>query len=400
SAGVSLFPCLAVLVCTMGSLILLLIVTTKRIRAAVVEKARLAAAVELPEQTPPETPPPPAESDSAPDDDSLNDWRTQIETLAAERDSARQQLATLERQLVAAQSDVLRTREQATTKQERLKAARGTQQQAEAERQRLRSDVAAMRKELSAAEQRWTDATERQKKSSSKFAFVPFDSRTGTTRRPILIECTDQFIRFVPEDVKLTPAELNGFTTGFNPLLIASRELIHYWTAYDLAQADEGQTNTADAVEDSNLLRLGKQAKEPYVLLLVRPTGAISFHIAKSLLGQLKISHGYELLDDDMELELASPDSNAKQICQQAVAQTLAEREKVLQVLARNRDLLHQQLQLEPGSRTFVPVEPPGNSPSTGFAKRGSAKRPQGKYDDSRPATSGSAEANSAGTEI
>jgi hypothetical protein len=53
----------------------------------------------------------------------------------------------------------------------------------------------------------------------------------GTTRRPILIECTDHFIRFVPEDVQLTPAELNGFTSGFNPLLIAARELIHYWKA-------------------------------------------------------------------------------------------------------------------------------------------------------------------------
>ena len=55
AAGVSLFPVLAVLVCTMGSLILLLLVTTKRIRAAAIEKARQ---VVVPEETPVSTAPP------------------------------------------------------------------------------------------------------------------------------------------------------------------------------------------------------------------------------------------------------------------------------------------------------------------------------------------------------
>ena len=56
--AVQLFPFLAVLVCTMGSLILLLIVTTKRIRAATIEKARQAVLAEIvvPELTP-EAPP-------------------------------------------------------------------------------------------------------------------------------------------------------------------------------------------------------------------------------------------------------------------------------------------------------------------------------------------------------
>src|SRR5207247_2322488 len=129
------------------------------------------------------------------------------------------------------------------------------------------------------------------------------------------------------------------------------------WNAYDRMHADEADASvSSDAGQDS--LNNGTPGKEPYVLLLVRPTGAVSFHIAKGLLTQLKIPHGYELLDDDMELELAEPNREAKQICQQAIAQTLAEREKVLQVLAGNRELQREQLQLEPDSRTFVPVEP------------------------------------------
>ncbi len=408
TTGLSLFPFLDVLICTMGSLILLLIVITKKVQPAIAEKVRQAAmttAIEPPRSnSSAENSPVVAESDSvpdddSPDDDSLNLWRTQIESLAAERDDARDQLDGLERRLVAAQSAMLRTQQQAATKQERLKAARGTQQQAETDCERLQSEVAAMRGELLAAEQRLTEAKERHRTAKSKFAFVPFDGRTGTTRRPILIECTDQFIRFVPEDVRLTPAELNGFTSGFNPLLIASRELIHYWNAYDRMYADEADASaSADASQDSlnkDSLNNGTPGKEPYVLLLVRPTGAVSFHIAKGLLTQLKIPHGYELLDDDMELELAEPSRDAKKICQQAIAQTLAEREKVLQVLAGKRELQAEQLQLEPDSRTFVPVEP-----TTGSLKPTSRERTPNASLAARPMPAGNSTGNSAATRL
>ncbi len=392
TTGLSLFPFLDVLICTMGSLILLLIVITKKVQPAIAEKVRQAAIATALEPPLPDssaaTSPVVAESDSVPDDDSLNQWRTHIESLAAERDDARGQLDRLESRLVAAQSAMLRTQQQAASKQERLKAARGTQQQAATDCQRLQSEVAAMRGELLAAEERLTEAKEQHRSAKSKFAFVPFDGRTGTTRRPILIECTDHFIRFVPEDVRLTPAELNGFTSGFNPLLIASRELIHYWNAIDRMHADEADASvSADAGQDSR--------KEPYVLLLVRPTGAVSFHIAKGLLAQLKIPHGYELLDDDMELELAEPNRDAKQICQQAIAQTLAEREKVLQIFAGKRELQREQLQLEPDSLTFVPVEP-----TTSSLKPTSSHRASEGSLAARPMQAGNSTSNSAATRL
>lgn len=360
----------------MGSLILLLIVTTKRIRAAAIEKARQAAVVEVVE---PEVIAPVIESLAVPVDvnrheNAIRSWRTQLESLTAERDSTREALTDLERKLVAAQSAVLRSQQTATSKKDRLKEARGIQQKAAVDRERLQGEIEAMRDELAVSEQRLADAKERQKTAQSKFAFIPFDGRNGTTRRPILIECTDKFIRFVPEDIRLTPAELNGFTAGFNPLLNASRELIHYWNAYDRVHAEEAASeaeNSTDEVTNKDLLSFGNSTKEPYVLLLVRPTGAMSFLIAKNLLGQLKIPHGYELLDDDMELEFSDPNPDAKQICQQAITQTLNERENVLQLVATNRNLQRDQLQLEPNSQSFVPVENP--EPSTpSFGSRSS----------------------------
>lgn len=397
SAGVSLFPFLAVLVCTMGALILLLIVTTKRIRAAAIEKARQSV---TPEEAPVSEPTPillVAAPEPEPQVDPTLEWQTQIEQLTAERNALRGQLTQLKSRADAAQAAMMRTKVKVASAADRISEVLEQQEQTKAERVRLQAEIASLQSGLSDAEQRLSKAIERQKSATSKFAFMPFDGRTGTTKRPVLIECTQDYIRFLPEDVRLTPADLNGFTSGFNPLLIASRELIHYWKAYD--QVYETGNSPAKDIDsfENDLAALNKKEREPYVLLLVRPNGAVAFHIAKGLLAQLKVPHGYELISDDMEIDSSNPDPEAKQICQTAVDQVLSEREKVLQTLIRNRDLQRDQLQLEPTARTFVPKETsePTNAferprstlrPSVGSSERSSAPASTGRSAES-PAT-------------
>lgn len=371
TAGVSLFPFLDVLVCTMGSLILLLLVATSRIRAAAVDKAKQAAIQERLKAAEIATPMPAPivlTTEPKPEDDPTPEWKTRVEQLTEERDALRNQLAQSKGRLAAAQSAMMRTKVKAASTEDRLKEIHAQQEAAAAERQRLQAEIDSLQSDLTDAEQRLTKAIERQQTAKSKFAFLPFDGRTGTTKRPILIECTQDCIRFLPEDVRLTPAELNGFTTGFNPLLIASRELVHYWKAYERVHAsDADPTKDADSFE-TDLAAFSDQEREPYVLLLVRPNGAVAFHIAKGFLAQLKVPHGYELITDDMEIDSSNPDPEAKQICQAAVTQVLAERDKVLQALARNREQQREQLQLDPTAQTFVPKET-GDSP-TGFDRR------------------------------
>lgn len=345
----------------MGSLILLLLVATNRIRAAAVEKARQAAlkAAENPEPpTSAESPPPVVTTEPEPEEDHTAEWLTQVEQLTAERDTLRNRLAELKTELDKTQAAVLRSKVKAVSAKDRLQEIRQQKEELAAEELRLRSEINSLQSDLTAAEQRLTKAVERQKTASSKFAFLPFDGRTGTTKRPILIECTQEYIRFLPEDVRLMPQDLNGFTSGFNPLLVASRELIHYWKAYDLVHesASENSAGERDSFE-TDLAALKDKEREPYVLLLVRPSGAVAFHIAKAFLTQLKVPHGYELITDDMELDTATPDADAKRICEDAVAQVLAEREKVVELLARNRELKRDLLELEPSARTFVPKE-------------------------------------------
>lgn len=354
AAGVSLFPFLDVLVCTMGSLILLLLVATSRIRSAAVEKARQAAiqAKHEREENRVETPQleavPPVEH--APEVDLTAEWKTRIEQLREERDQLQMRLTRSNERLASLQSAALKNKVQAASTNSRLQEIRQQQEQSKQEQARIQAEIVAIRSDLTDAEQRLTKAVDRHSKSSSKFAFLPFDGRTGTTKRPILIECTQDRIRFLPEEVSLSLSELNGFTTDFNPLLIASRELVHFWKAYDRVYGTDGHKDDTDQFE-SDLVALGDKSREPYVLLLVRPSGVMSFDAAKACLSQLKVAHGYELVPEELEVDSSNPDPDARRICQAAVDQVLAERENFLQLLARNHDLKRDQLQLDPPSR-------------------------------------------------
>ncbi len=368
TTGVSLFPFLDVLVCTMGSLILLLLVATSRIRAAAVDKAKQAVMQQrLKSEKPPAAVPAPivVATEPEPEIDPAAEWKTRIEQLIEERDVLRNQLSQMKNQLATAQSAVMRTKVKAASTEDRLQAIRTQQEEAASERQRLQAETDSLQSDLTDAELRLAKAVERQKTTKSKFAFMPFDGRTGTTKRPILIECTQDYIRFLPEDIRLSPADLNGFTTGFNPLLMASRELVHYWNAYErVHSADADPTKDADSIK-TDLAALNEKEREPYVLLLIRPNGAVAFHIAKNFLTQLKVPHGYELITDEMEIDSSNPDPEAKQICEAAITQVLGERDKLLLALARQRDQQRDQLQLDSDARTFVPKET-SDSP-TGF---------------------------------
>ncbi len=311
AAGVSLFPFLDVLVCTMGSLILLLLVATNRIRTAAVERAKHAATqVQLKQNEPRPDP-----IVLTPEADPTPEWKTRVEQLTDERDELRNQISQLKGRLDSAQTTVMRTKVKAASTEDRLKAIRTQQDETASERQRLQTEIDTLQSDLTEAEQRLTKAVERKQSGKSKYAFLPFDGRSGTTKRPILIECIQDSVRFLPEDVKLNLGDLNGFTTAFNPVLMASRELVHFWTAFEkvYGSADNPQ--------------------EPYVLLLVRSEGIRSFDLAKRMLTELKIPHGYELLDDNMQLELAPSNPQAKQVCEQAIAQTFSERTTVMSAL-------------------------------------------------------------------
>lgn len=341
SQSVALFPFLAVLVCTMGALIFLLLVTTRMISD---RAAQTTAAVAAPPQLPlmnvaipdplaadpiattvsipaePDEPEPEepsydvravAREQRQREQDSLNAlWAARMSDKSLARDE-RARLLTQRRQLhsaadkrVAAMKNELEQLEvtlgKMTGELSASSAATGTVK----ERIELETQIKELKRRLRAAQQSQGD--------EDKFEIVPFDVISGTSRRPILIECTSSGLRFIPEDVKIKPDDLTGFTPSVNPVLVGASALVNYWTAWNIRQPNPGRQ------------------PEPYVLLLVRPSGTVAYYVAMKMLSELRQPHGYELIDEETELQLPPVDAGAKAACEAAVSRLLAERNQVL----------------------------------------------------------------------
>jgi hypothetical protein len=238
------------------------------------------------------------------------EWQMRLNELKADRED-RARLLLQRQQLQKAAADRLATM-QAELKDLELKVGKMTGELSAyaagngtaKERIELETQIRELKQRLrAAAEAPSTD---------EKFEVVPFDVLTGTSRRPIMIECTSTGLRFIPEDILVTPADLAGFSPHVNPLIIGSSALVNYWTAWNIRQPNPGRQ------------------PEPYVLLLVRPNGTIAYYVAMKMLSEMKQPHGYELIEEDTVLQLPKVDAGAKAACETAIQRLLAERNKLL----------------------------------------------------------------------
>ena len=343
SPSIQLFPFLAVLVCAMGALILLLLVTTRKLRQVAVARAAAEAAEAEEAARPVIRPAPktlPAPTGPTPDELAAREAEraTRREAIAAakKRQSAREAewqrgVAEAEIALDQRRQRVADTQRELTELREKLQATetnlqqlidRKSQLKSELDKDsKLRSKVEQEHAELSdaiaAAQKKLAELRRAHADAASKFAFIPYDGASGTTRRPVYIECTSTGIRFQPENQLLDENDLKGFTETFNPLLVASQRLMQYWR--------EQSATTDDP----------RRPSRPYVLLLVRPKGTISYYVARKMLSQLGDDFGYELIEDDFELQLPPADPLAKAVIQSAVADTLKNRGEMLAVGGR-----------------------------------------------------------------
>ncbi|MEX0715847.1 MAG: hypothetical protein WD066_04635 [Planctomycetaceae bacterium] len=323
TGSVSLFPFLAVLVCAMGALIFLLVVTTRQIRTEAVarardERARSAEPVEPQVPVEPlESEPPPLlpELAAEPPVDPNIELRSQLVRLDDETAAARAELARRKAAVQAIHENSRRLAADAGELESRIaEVAEERRNQAEAI-SLLVGHQRAIEGEIQGLSGRIAEVRQRAAQASNRFAFVPYDGRLGTARRPIHIECTERGLRFVPEDVAITEQDLEGFLVEFNPLQAGADALADFWERRDLLA--------------------GGAVREPYFLLIVRPGGARAFYVAQKILGREPDRFGYELLTDDFPLALPEVDPQAREICRRAVEELVAERDQLLASLRR-----------------------------------------------------------------
>lgn len=329
----------------MGALILLLVVTTRQIR-------RQAQARELAVEVQPtivRAERPAGESDEAraareaarrQRSEEEAESARKLQALEAARDERLAEVAAQREALAAAERDLERARTGLSELKSRGASLQQAQQNDARVQQAFQTEQAELTKDIAQAQYRVAALKRQNAEAQSKFAFVPYDGALGTTRRPIFIECNAAGLRIMPEDELLGAAELQGFTERYNPLLVGAQALSLYWT---------GQADLKPERPDAD--------SPPYVLLLVRPSGTVTYYLARRLLTHLGQPFGYELIEEDYPIFMPEPDPQAKLVVRRAIQQALQDRQEVMGTLASRAKVI----ELEPFDGSSVAGKDPVN---------------------------------------
>lgn len=294
---VSLLPFLAVLICTMGALIVILVIMVQRAKVAaetisqqqietatVAYQEQVAAREELVQQR----------DDFEWRSDILQERRVamskQLERAQAELGYAEEQLRTLRGRLSDLKNQVIA-----------LENADQPDTGKEAQLAELKKQIEIAQFELEKAER---EATEK----PSSYAIILHQSLHGTNRRPIYIECTRSGVYLQPEGIALRPGDFETPLGPGNPLDAALRSIRNY------------------------LIKYGGKDELPYPLLLVRPDGAHAYSKARAAMKYWDDRFGFELIEADMEIEYPEADPELAKVLNETI--TIARQRKAALALS------------------------------------------------------------------
>lgn len=258
SLAPSLFPFLAVLLCTMGALVLILMLVVSGAQAS---------ALHFAEQSTQQ-----AEEVESQLELASQGFQKQLTEAQIELEKKRLALQHLENHI----QELLTEMEQL---QRTAELADADLRNDEAEKQSQAETISLLEQQLLEAGEKLKQKLDKPEGDKPIFAIIPYDGPNGTLRRPIYLECVEQGIRIQPEGVLLTTEDLEPPYGPGNPLDAALRTIrAHY------VPANHAVTSTA------------------YPLLVVRPTGIRSYAMARAAMSGWDDQFGYELVGDEVEL--------------------------------------------------------------------------------------------------
>ena len=338
SNPVTLFPFLAVLLCTIGALVLMLVVVSAGIRKDAVATAKQkseAEAVAKLEQGTQRVVPNPAELEPKVEEPFVvvqQPTREQqpIEPLLA-RDPLPSPIKEAAPRTLAEIADLEQVAKkleaEVTSRAKRLKSVNVKThalrkqlrtvkaQQSDIQLQIIRTANQRAKLEESTGELRvenqqiieWLDESRKliddhkDQLVSPVHSIVPYDGQTGTVRRAIIIECVGDVVRFEAEQIEIPVAILQKFSPQQNPLASGVQALFRYWMA-------------KEQISDP-----GRRSRKPYALVLVRPSGAEAFSSAVFAMDGMVGDFGYELVETDFLYEIPETTADAVRECRAAV---------------------------------------------------------------------------------
>ncbi|MFN6191390.1 MAG: hypothetical protein ACK54F_05490 [Planctomycetia bacterium] len=281
---ISLFPFLAVLLCTMGALLVLLVLFSRSAQHGGAAEADIAE-LEL------------AKENLA--------WR--LEQLEGVRDRTADDLAKARLQLAGTEEhtrDLADELERLEKLHAELAAGAGSKQ--------ADADLGALEAKLKSARESLDKARAEMATKPPAYAVVPYVGSNGTHRRPLYIECCIDGVFLQPEGIRLNPSDFEGPPGPGNPLasaLRAAREHI----------AKTTPTN-------------GDPAAQPYPLLLVRPSGVMAYYVAREAIQSWGSDFGYQLVDEDWTLQFPPRDPTLAEVEKRAIEESRRRLEWLAQV--------------------------------------------------------------------
>jgi hypothetical protein len=279
---ISLFPFLAVLICTMGALLVLLVVIAQRAQAT----AQLQQEAEARAQ----------ESEAKNMDASL---LAEISSLTVLREQASQSLTQQRKVLAHIEDHMRRIGERLRQIQDTRAALSQSPAQSSTNPEKLREELARLRQQRTEAKKLLAKMISEIKPQTS-YSIVPYLGAHGTQRRPVYLECHAKGIIFQPEGIRLEETDFARPLGPENPLAAGLRAYSSY-------------------VRDHIAAPAGKLPADPYPLLLVRPSGIPAYYAARTALQSWNTEFGYELIEEDWDLDFPFPDPSLAQVTLEAI---------------------------------------------------------------------------------
>jgi hypothetical protein len=294
SAAVSMFPFLAVLLCTMGALLVVLVAVSRSARVAALNAAQASQQA-------------PAEEDPAVREKlaQIEQYVAKLEQLRAEAEAKLRndqlRLGQMENHMRRLQDELLKL-VHASMELDAMEAEHfDDRKQAERERERLQQLIA--ERQTAIDELKSGNATRKR-----TYSLVPYDGPNGTTRRPIIVECCKEGIVLQPEGTVIRRQDLQPPLGSGNALACALRAARDH---YIQQHPQEGQARDT----------------EPYPMLVIRPEGTELFGLARRAIEAADFDFGYEPVEAHWELDYGLPDPVLAKAEQQALEQARARQE-------------------------------------------------------------------------
>jgi hypothetical protein len=296
SPHVSLFPFLAVLICTMGALVPLLFTISRQARLQA-EQAAVAKTEEFRADLKSER--------------EMVQWRVeQLQTsrkkTETEIEAARLELGHLEDHSRRLKSKIVELEKTVAEIERSGNVDSHAATSAELEE---------LRRQIITAERQLGEAKAQAAGKKRSFAIIPYEGPNSTHRRPIYLECREDSVVLQPEGIVFGVRDFEGPMGPSNPLAAALRTEREYLVS----------KNGFDPQKDG----------EPYPLLLVRPDGIVAYYAARMAMKSWGPEFGYELVDADWKLAYQPPDFQMAQTLNEAVASARATQERLIAAAPR-----------------------------------------------------------------